>query len=195
MKELEIKKYQRLNALADRNGIVILGGSADKELPLCEIRQAFHIEQKIYNRSISDLSVQHAIDVYDTCISSLEPETVLLHIGMADIDFFTTDPASFDNTYRTLISHLRRQDQKIRIAVLSLHNKNGDSTIGELNRHLKYIAESEQCEFGDLAQTKLWNPKNTMSAAAFVSSIGFVRPLKYNRPLYDLIKMLYCCDT
>ena len=61
MKESEIKKYQRLNELAEQNGIVIFGGNTDKELPLCELRQSYNIEQKMYNRSISGLSVKDAI--------------------------------------------------------------------------------------------------------------------------------------
>ena len=195
MKESEIKKYQRLNELAEQNGIVIFGGNSDKELPLCELRQSYNIEQKMYNRSISGLSVKDAISAYDACVSTLDPETVLLHIGMADLDLFSTNSADFDNTYRAFISHIRSKNKGIRIAIISLKNKDGDPLICEMNRHLKYIAESEQCEYGDIEHTKLWNPKNTMSAAAFVASLGFVHPLKYKRPLYDLIKMLYCCEA
>ena len=93
MKESEIKKYQRLNELAEQNGIVIFGGNTDKELPLCELRQSYNIEQKMYNRSISGLSVKDAISAYDACVSTLDPETVLLHIGMADLDLFSANSA------------------------------------------------------------------------------------------------------
>ena len=81
MKESEIKKYQRLNAIAEQNGIVVFGGNTDKEIPLCELRQSYQVEQKMYNRSISELSIKEAIVVYDACVSCLAPETVLLHIG------------------------------------------------------------------------------------------------------------------
>ena len=195
MTEFEIKKYQRLNALAEKNGIVIFGGDSDKEIPLCELRQSYHVDQKMYNRSISNLSIIDAAAVYDACVSCLEPETVLLHIGMADIARFAAHAPEFDNAYCALISHIRRQNQNTRIAIISLQNTAGDSTIRELNRHLKYIADAEQCEYGDIEQTSLRHSSNTMRAAAFVASMGFVHPLKYKRPLFDLVRMIYCCEA
>ena len=47
MKETEILKYQKLNELAQTGGIVILGGSEDLNIPLCEIRQAFEMEENL----------------------------------------------------------------------------------------------------------------------------------------------------
>ena len=34
MLEKEIKKYQTLNKLADNNGIIVFGGTDDKDIPL-----------------------------------------------------------------------------------------------------------------------------------------------------------------
>ena len=48
------RKYEHLNRLADPNGIVIFGGSRDLDLPVGELRQAFSLESKIYNRSFPD---------------------------------------------------------------------------------------------------------------------------------------------
>lgn len=52
----EIKNYQALNELADQNGLVIFGGTEDRKIPLCELKQAFDLESNLYNRSISNLS-------------------------------------------------------------------------------------------------------------------------------------------
>ena len=43
MYEQELKNYRMLNELAEPDGIVIFGGNADRELPLCELKQAFSI--------------------------------------------------------------------------------------------------------------------------------------------------------
>ena len=96
MFEKEIKKYQALNKLAESNGIVILGSEDDMSIPFGELKQAFEIESKIYNRSVADLSVVYAADIYDKCIAELHPETVLIHIGMADIELFKKNPDMFD---------------------------------------------------------------------------------------------------
>ena len=194
MRESEIKKYQKLNDLAQANGIVIFGGKEDTNIPLCEIRQAFNVEENMYNRSFTDLSIKDAILVYDNCVSSISPETVFIHIGDCDIDMLKENPAEFDNKYRELIKHIRTQNKKCRIAVVSLRNYDSNPEIADVNKHLKYIADSERCEFGDISKRHVWNPKSSMDAASFVRSIGFVRTLKVQRPLYDLILMLFCSE-
>ena len=51
MRETEMKNYTKLNDLAERGGIVIFGCGEDKNIPTCELRQAFSVEAKVYNRS------------------------------------------------------------------------------------------------------------------------------------------------
>lgn len=194
MTNTETKIYGTLNGIADKNGIVIMGGSEDKDIPLCELRQAFEIEAKIYNRSTDKLSVNNAVGIYDACVACLEPETLLLHIGNADTEDFKTSPAEFDQKYRELLCHIKENAPKCRIAVISLKNYDNDPDIAQLNKHLEYIAESERCEFGDIAGKRLWNPIETKDVVSFVYSTGFVHPLKNKRPVYDLIKILFCCE-
>ena len=195
MREAEIKNYAKLNELAEQGGIVIFGCKEDKDIPTGEIRQAFAVESKIYNRSFDNLSVNDALSVYKETVAALSPETVLLHIGETDMDFFAESPVEFDNKYRELIGYIKSQNKKCRIAIVSLRNYDYDPQIEVINKHLKYIADSEQCEYGDISARKVWNPKASMDAASFVYSIGFVRTLKNKRPLYDLVKMLFCYNA
>ena len=195
MRESEIKNYTKLNELAEKGGIVIFGCGVDKDIPTCEIRQAFAVESKIYNRSFESVSVNGALSIYKETVAALSPETVLLHIGETDIEFFAENSAEFDNKYRELIGYIKSQNKKCRIAIISLRNYDSDPQIEEINKHLKYIADSEQCEYGDIATKKVWNPKATIDAVSFVYSIGFVHPLKNKRSLYDLVKMLFCYNA
>lgn len=193
--DCEVRKYQKLNELAEQCGIVVFGGSEDLKIPLGELRQAFSVESKMYNRSITGLSVKDALSVYDECVAPIAPETVLIHIGEADRKFFEEHPSEFDNKYRELLSHIKSQNKKCRIAVISLRNYESNPQIEEINKHLKYIADFEKCEYGNIANKKVWNPKSTMNALSFVYDIGFIRPLKNKRPLYDLVKILFCCEA
>ena len=195
MREAEIKNYTKLNELAEQGGIVIFGCGVDKEIPTCEIRQACAVESKVYNRSFDNLSVNDALSVYKETVAALSPETVLLHIGETDIEFFAENSAEFDNKYRELIGYIKSQNKKCRIAIISLRNYDYDPQIEVINKHLKYIADSEQCEYGDISAKMVWNPKASMEVASFVYSIGFVHPLKNKRPLYDLVKMLFCYNA
>ena len=195
MKETEILKYQKLNELAQTGGIVILGGSEDLNIPLCEIRQAFEMEENLYNRSFMDFSVTDSVVAYDACVSALKPETILLHVGQMDLDMLQQNAAEFDSQYRALINHIRVQNKHCRIAIVSLRNYENDPVIANMNTHLKYIADMEHCEYGDIASRRVWNPKATLDAANFVRNIGFMRPLKVERSIFDLTKMLFCTEA
>lgn len=192
MYEDEIKRYAQLNELAKSGGIVIFGGKSDKNIPLCELRQAFSISETLYNRSIDGLSVANAAEVYDACVAPICPETVILHIGEADIDSFEIAPAEFDIKYTELIRHIKTVN-KCRIAVVSVKNSRTGANSDRMNEHLRHIADTERCEFCDISVRRLWNPKNTEKLMSFINDIGFERPLKIKRPVYDLVKIFYCC--
>lgn len=192
MFEAQVKRYKSLNALAEQGGIVILGCGEDVNIPLCELRQAFSIESRLYNRSISGLHVADAIRVYDECVAPLAPDTVLLHLGAEDLEGFTSDSASFDRNYRALIEHIRATTPGCEVAVVSVANYDGDARLAELNRHLGYIAESEQCKLGDISERRVWNPKETKRVMAFVSAWSFGRRADERKPFYDLVKILFC---
>lgn len=194
MFENEIKKYVALNKLAEPNGIAIFGGTEDKNMPLCELKQAFELNSKLYNRSIHNLSINTAREIYDACIAPLVPESVLLHIGAADLKLFEENSSIFDQKYREFIEHIKALDRKCNIAIISLKNDDENVTISEMNKHLKYIADSEHCEFGDISAKRVWNPKETKDIVSFVYSTGFVRPLNVKRPIYDLVKILFCYE-
>lgn len=195
MREAEIKSYAKLNELAEQDGIVIFGCGEDKNIPTGEISQALALEQKLYNRSFINLSVTEALNLYEKVIAPINPETVLLHIGEADLANFQENPTEFDKEYLKLIKFIKAQNENCRIAVVSLKNFESKPNFAELNRHLKHLADSEKCEYGDISAKKVWNPKASMEAAAFVYSMGFIRPLKNKRPLYDLIKILFCYEA
>ena len=132
---------------------------------------------------------------YDACVSALKPETILLHVGQMDLDMLQQNAAEFDSQYRALINHIRVQNKHCRIAIVSLRNYENDPVIANMNTHLKYIADMEHCEYGDIASRRVWNPKATLDAANFVRNIGFMRPLKVERSIFDLTKMLFCTDA
>lgn len=195
MISLETQRYNKLNALAETDGIVIFGCKEDKNIPTGELCRAFSVDTNVYNRSFDELSVKDAVEVYEQTVAPLNPETLLIHLGEADIEFFTQNPGEFDNKYRELINTVRKHNKKCRISVISLRNYKNDQNITEMNRHLKYLADSEKCEYGDIASKRVWNPKAEMEAVSFVYSIGFVNPIKNKRPLYDLVKILFCYEA
>lgn len=191
MIEKDIKKYRKLNELSEQGGIVIFGGDEDKEIPLCELKQAFDLNSNLYNRSFTNLSVNNAMEVYSNCVAEINPKTLLVHIGEADLKFFEENTAEFEQKYCTLINRIKADNKKCDIAVVSLKNYENDAVIDKLNKSLKYIADSEQCEYCDISAMRIWNPKQTKDVVSFIYDLGFVHPLKYKRPLSDLVKILF----
>lgn len=192
---MNMKDYFALNELANANGIVLLGGTDDMDIPVGELKQAFELKSDLYNRSVADLSIETAARAYDAYVASLNPEAIILHIGSADLDMFAADPSGFDQKYRDFISYIKVTNPKCRVAITSLKNEENNHVVAEMNKHLKYIASSEQCEFFDLSNKRLWNPKETKEVISFLYSTGFVRPLKIKQPLYDLVKILFCYNA
>ena len=192
MFENEIAKHKSLNQLAESDGIVIFGGAEDANIPLGELKQAFSLNDNIYNRSIAGLSATDAAKVFDECIAELCPDTVLLHIGEADISNFEGNEAAFEEGYRALIKAIRAKNKRTRIAILSLKNYENDAAVAKLNKHLKYIADSEKCEFEDISVKRVWNAKGNREVTSFLYEIGFERPLNIKRPIYNLVRILFC---
>ena len=189
-----MSRFKALNEIAELGGVVIFGGSDAHNIPLCELKQAFSLKENYYNRSIENLSITDASEIYREYISELKPDTVLLNIGEADVKAFADSPDDFTSNYRELISQIKKDNKKCRIAVVSLKNYDNNDDIAQLNKHLKYIADSEKCEFCDISTKKVWNPKQKKDVVSFVYDIGFERPLNIKRPLNDLVSMLFCFE-
>ena len=182
--ETQIKKYQRLNELALKNGVVLFGEGIDTEIPASELAQSFELDYPVYNRSFFELNLKNSIALYDSCIKNLIPDTVLLHIGTNDLDLFNENKVGFEQKYISLIEHIKAMNKKCRIVVVSIDNK-------IVNQELKYIADSTKCEFGNLSSIKVWSPQAIKSITSFVQSMGINRYCK-DKPIYDILKILFC---
>jgi len=192
MYENEITKFKSLNQLAASGGIVILGGSEDVSIPLAELKQAFSVSDNIYNRSIAGLKVADAANVYYECIAELCPDTVILHIGEADLPGFSGNEAAFEKDCRALINAVRCKNKHTRIVIVSLKNHDNHSVTAKLNKSLEYIADSEKCEFEDISVKRVQSAKESREITAFLYDIGFLRPLNIKRPVNNLVRTFFC---
>ena len=150
-KENVIERYKELNKLAEQNGIVIFGGCKDRDIATCELKQAFFPDAVFYNRSIDGISIENAAELYSLCVAPLTPDTVLLHIGAEDLQLCTESPAEFETKYRELISQIRKNNKHCDIAIINFQNTDFSSDIEGLNKKLKYIADSEHCDYCDIS--------------------------------------------
>ena len=194
MFEEQIEKYKSLNQLAEADGIVIFGGSSDTNIPLGELKQAFALNDSIYNRSFSELSVADAARIYSECVAELCPDTVLLHIGDADVSGFGGNETAFEECYRALVNVVREKNKACRIIIVSLKNYDNNTTVSEINRLLKEIANSEKCELEDISVKRDWNARASSETTSFIYNLGFDSALNLKRPTYNLVRILFCYE-
>ena len=87
--------YGELNNIARKNGVILMGGSFDKAIPVTELAQSFEFNFELYNRSEDKLSIAAAkifsgdlgnlitftwVDFYDYVYRGLIPLTAYLFL-------------------------------------------------------------------------------------------------------------------
>lgn len=179
--------YKELNNIAEKNAVILFGGALDKEIPVTELAESFSFNFKIYNRSDKNISVKNAADFFTNNIKSLEPEGIIIHLGDKDANFFRTNTSDFDGAYLNLLSTVKAANPMCRIAIVSVMNERKDKNINEMNRHIKAIADSEKCDFINLDNAKLWNPKASKASVDFAYNMG----LHIRKPLINVAEILY----
>lgn len=170
-----------------QNQVILIGGSFDKKIPVDYLAKEFDFNFDLYNKSRSFLKLSDSKTYVKNQISQLKPEGVLLHLGENDFTLFKSNPAVFDNLYLNLIEEFRKINKKVRIALISVSNPQKDDNIYEMNKHIKAIADSENCTFVNLENVSLWNPQATKSSVEFAYETG----LKVRKPLKNIAEILY----
>ena len=105
---------------------------------------------------------------------------------------FDGNEAAFEEGYRNLINAIRVKNKHTRIVVVPLKNDKNEAAVAKLNKTLSYIADSEKCEFEDISAKRVWNAKETREVTSFLYEIGFDKPLNIKRPIYNLVRILFC---
>jgi len=191
MSEIIDSQISNANKNSSKNSIAILGGSLDKSIPVLDLANTFELNCKFYNRSFENLSIKNAKSAYLEYIAPLNPNSILIHLGEADVEMFDKDKELFDGNYISLITAISEENPASKIAVVSLSNETADPIITNMNRHIKAIALSERCEYFNIESAKLWNPKNTKEFFSFVYSSGFLHKQEETKPLSEIVKVLY----
>ena len=132
-------------AKSEKNAVIVFGGTLDKSIPVAELSKNYNFNFSIFNKSVPELSVKDAKAYFDSYIQPMHPEAMLLHIGERDLNLFKNNSTEFDSLYIQLIEEIKSTNSKCRIALVSLYNDINNSTVAEINRHIKAIADSEKC--------------------------------------------------
>lgn len=173
---------------AERQGEVILFGTGvDTVVPVEALAKEFDFNFALYNKSDKSVTVANACTVFNKTIAPLSPEGILIHLGQNDKLSFKENSAAFDDNYRNLLHEVRTVNKKCRIALVSVENPTGDSTINAMNEHIRALAESERADFVSIENAQLWTPEATKAAVAFAYGMG----LNIRKPLRSVAEIVY----
>lgn len=150
------------NYYIEENSVFLLGGTADKQIPVADLAENFNFNFPIYNKSTNNLSVTAAKDFFKKNIMQFNPEAVLFHIGEQDLNLFSSNSEMFDNCYLSLIESIKNNNKKVRIALISVNNPAKNKIVESMNSHIKAIADSEQCTFINLDDAKVKHEKTRL---------------------------------
>lgn len=168
----------------EKNGVILLGGTLDAEIPVASLAKEFNFNFDIYNKSRKNLSVCDALEYFKNNVEQLIPEGILLHLGEEDAELFHKDSEAFDNYYLSLINEIKAVNKNCRIALVSVINSEENT---KMNAHINAIAQTEGAVFINLENARLWNPEATKAASDFAYAMG----LRIRKPLRDVAEILY----
>lgn len=145
---LEKTKYAEMNYLAEKDGIVFFGSTYLANIPVCELAQLFHLNERVYNRSIASLGIDETLDVPEDCILGLCPQKVFVNLGDAELAAQNLDIDEFLKKYEWLLYtiHTKTNAELYVISVFS------ESPLAcKINARLKKLAEECGSTFIDTA--------------------------------------------
>lgn len=167
--------------------ITLMGGTYAKDIPVKKLAEEFSFDFDLFNKSSFALSLKNAKEYFDKYVANLKSDGIIIQLGKEDADLFNTNPSQFDTIYLDLLNHIKSVNKDCRLALVSLNNSVNNTTVTQMNNHIKAIAQSEQATFINLENAKLWNPKAVQSSLDFAQGMG----LKYKKPIYDVAEILY----
>lgn len=175
------------NSREEKNAVILLGNGLDQKIPAQSLGKEFKFNFHIYNKSCEKLSFENVNEYFAQTIAPLAPEGIIIHLGENDINLCVNNSELFDTNYLSLIKQIKDCNKKCRIALISVANPQNNKTVSQVNRHIKAIADSENCSYVNLDNVHLWNPAATKAAVEFAHSMG----LNTRKPLSDVAEILY----
>lgn len=84
-KKMKLLHYQKLNRLARKGQVVMVGSSLMEFFPINELQQTLALPYCIYNRGIAGYVTAELLASMETCVFDLEPSNIFINIGTNDI--------------------------------------------------------------------------------------------------------------
>ena len=143
--EEKLNNYKNLNKYSKKGGTVCFGSSWFEGIDFGEIALDESLDCIIHNRSIKNLTVTEAKNVFEESVKDLNPSKIFVNIGEEDINDEDFNMESFLTNYELLLLFIHRNSPKSKIFIVSLHSDS--ETAREVNEKLYELSENTNCKF------------------------------------------------
>jgi len=174
--EREAEEYMELNDIAEKNleenGVVIMGSTFAKEMPVGELVQSFELDYNVYNRSFTDLSIADSKELFSACAQTLEPAKIILQLGETDLERGFKSVPELIKEYTALVKDIKKRNRFSDVVIVSVcENANGIQP-AEFNAQLEKMADELGCKYADITEAA---KDNMPSVKAFSLLRRFMR--------------------
>lgn len=155
----ELSRFSQMNEVSSTNGVVFFGSTSFNEMPLTELARDYDLEEKVYNRSISGLTIADVDSVLDDCVLNLSPKKVFISIGEEDVEKESFNEKEFLAKYEWMLYsiHDKCDAQIYIVSVLSRM-----AIASRINERLSKLAKETGCTYIDAAPALYYEKPDMM---------------------------------
>lgn len=155
----ELSRFSQMNEVSSTNGVVFFGSTSFNEMPLAELSRDYDLEEKVYNRSISGLTIADVDPVLDDCVLNLSPKKVFISIGEEDVEKESFNEKEFLAKYEWMLYsiHDKCDAQIYIVSVLSRM-----AIASRINERLSKLAKETGCTYIDAASALYYEKPDMM---------------------------------
>lgn len=138
------KHYMFLNKFAKGNGIVLWGSTSLDEQLVSELLQGYDTGKRVYNRSVSGLTLEEAENYLQQCVLDLSPSRVIINLGEEDLKV-SNDVTKMIEQYRWILYRIHVALPECQLVVTTVPGK--QDAVRSFNDKLEALAEEVGCAF------------------------------------------------
>ena len=155
----ELSRFSQMNEVSSTNGVVFFGSTSFNEMPLAELARVYDLEEKVYHRRISGLTIADVDSVLDDCVLNLSPKKVFISIGEEDVEKESFNEKEFLAKYEWMLYsiHDKCDAQIYIVSVLSRM-----AIASRINERLSKLAKETGCTYIDAASALYYEKPDMM---------------------------------
>lgn len=136
-KEDKVRRYQRLNQLAEKGQTVFAGSSLMEMFPLEQFVREDGLDITVYNRGIGGYVTRELMENIGPCITSLAPSRLFINIGTNDLSNPQMTIPELIHNYGAILEAVQAAVPDIKLYLMAYYPVNFFAATDEMKECLK----------------------------------------------------------